>query len=394
MNCPEFDTLMMLMDGELQGEDLKAVSEHVMSCSNCRKIIDSQIKLETSWRDSFVIPESDKFRRLEQDIFNRINSHSRWKAFIPAAAGIIAVLLGVKLIIGNQPTPDRITELSRGIREEEYMADDEYRSAEQTEILSENASEHVSDMIESAPVTVPSESFTTVEEEGSGKAVSGLEADGNVQEEIVQQVSVHEEVSIVGSTSTIDSSDRGSDGQSLTSDSEIAAGAAVGGSGGLYGYCATEESEESEVPAEATGIEVAEDAGYEIQMDEICDVTLSLDTDTAGLETVQTVQTASGISDETEDNRSEVQSGELIFRFNDFPAGCMESPDEGVYVELAFDADGMPDSCTILLLDSLCAGWNDYIPFYYRDTVLVVPLSDVQSLFIGESAVTVESMEE
>jgi len=391
MKCPEFDTLMMFLDGELPEEELEAVSKHVMSCSNCRKIIDSQRKLETSWRDSFVIPENEQFRRLEQSIYNRINRHSRWRALVPAAAGIIAVLLGVKLIINNRPAPDRITELYRGIREEEYVIDDRSIIGDQMERISGIDSEHLDDLNESAPVAIPSDVQTTVEEV-TEETISWHDAEGTFLEQEVQMGSAQEEEIIAGSMSIADSPDQESDGQSPTSDTEIATGAAAGGSGGFYGYTITEESEEYEAPAEAvTGIAAAEDSGCEIQMDETCDILFSLDTDTAGLETVQTVSIN---SDEIEDNRSSIQAGEIHSRLNGFTADYSESSAEEVFVELAFDADGIPDSFTVLLLDSLCAGWSDYIPFYYRDTVLTVPISDLQSLFMDESAVTVESMEE
>ncbi|MEN8209766.1 MAG: zf-HC2 domain-containing protein, partial [Candidatus Fermentibacteria bacterium] len=112
MNCPDFDTLMMLLDGELPSARMKEVSEHVRLCSRCRNLIDSQRKLETSWRDSFTAPKEDDFRSMEWIIYRRMNRRSRWKFFVPAAAGIIAVLLGVKLIMENQPFKGRISESS------------------------------------------------------------------------------------------------------------------------------------------------------------------------------------------------------------------------------------------------------------------------------------------
>ncbi|NOQ21718.1 MAG: hypothetical protein GQ565_03570 [Candidatus Aegiribacteria sp.] len=336
MNCPDFDTLMMLLDGELEEEKLKEVSEHLMLCSRCRYLIDSQRNLETSWRDSFVTPEDDKFRSMECSIFNRINRRSRWKIFVPAAAAIIAVLLGVKLIL-DKPFPGRVTELSRGGR---------------------------------AEYPVDNVQFGDVPEESLTSDIDGIDSENDVSTGDVT-------AEITGKT----------EGYSLA-DVEPAQPQSSAGEN------SAEEHEEIEIPEEIISMGAVEGSSLEEQMDDISDIiTLSLDADTTGLGTAGTMPSFTSTSEETEDNRALNQSGEYYSRLHE-TSGCgMNASGADIYIELVFDAAGQPDSSTALLLDSLFAGWSDYIPFVYRDTVLVVPLADVQELFMESTAVPAETIE-
>jgi hypothetical protein len=45
----------------------------------------------------------------------------------------------------------------------------------------------------------------------------------------------------------------------------------------------------------------------------------------------------------------------------------------------------MPDSTTALLLDSLFPDWSLYIPFAFRDTVLIATPGEVRLRLTGES---------
>lgn len=376
MNCPDFDTLMMLLDGELEEEKLNEVSAHLVSCCRCRDLIDSQKNLEASWRDSFVTPDTDKFRSMEWIIYRRMNRRSRWKFFVPAAAGIIAVLLGVKLIMDNQPFKGRVTELSRDGRTE--YASYTLRLVEETDelldsgidgtdnetvseiapdqtsvdrdILAEGGTLETTSRVDNYSITDGEMPESASEEEDAGE--SSLRCISSLVQEIDQQT-------IVGGVVT-----------------ESVSGA--GGSAGFSGY----GIEETEIAFETTFMGDAVETGcFEEQTDDISDITLSLDADTTELAAAQTVASSVSPCDESQDNRALPQSIEYYSRFHDLPDHKMDSLKANIYVELVFDADGQPDSCTALILDSLFPDWSDYISLEYSDTVLVIPLADIQQLF-------------
>ena len=56
MKCPDFETLMLFLDGELEGDELSEVAGHVDSCPECLRILKTQRRLEESWRDDFEYP--------------------------------------------------------------------------------------------------------------------------------------------------------------------------------------------------------------------------------------------------------------------------------------------------------------------------------------------------
>ncbi len=387
MNCPDFETLMAMLDGELREEQLKAVSEHVMSCGKCRKIIDSQRKLEASWRDSFVEPDNKEFRSLERSVFNRINRRWRWKALVPAAAGIIAVLLGVKLILNNQPSLDRVTDLSR-TEHLEYVTDAEKSGEEQIEFLPSGVGDIENETAESTPDFDSSESWLSSEDAVLQTfSDTGYGYDGVVEGELAQT-----QVVVVGGCA--EESLRGSVGFVQETDREIITGGAVAGSGGGGNfYNATEELEESETTDEIIFMGAEEIPVCEEPVEINRDITLSLDADTTGLETATTVTSTVSAPEAMEDNMVSDRSTESYTRFHEFSYGNLEVADGEVYVKLAFDVNGIPDSSTAFLLDSLFADWNEYIPFYCKDTLLIVPLADVQDLLMDGNIEPAETIE-
>jgi len=367
MNCPDFDILMLMIDGELKEDKLKEISEHLKSCGRCRNLIDSQKILEASWRDSFVIPESNLFRTIEREIFNRINRRSRWKSFIPAVAGIIAVLIGVKLIMNNQPSLDRVIGVSRDIQLEygdatgrsvdefDVEAPEEFLSvsgcAEGSEVLTEDAEEATSTEFNYADVAVDGsvQPQCSIEEEDTGESLRG--GIGFIHETDWQIV--------VGGTGV---------------------GAGSGGGGG----------EDIVVAGEIALEQENEECFAGQQVDGIDYIKLSMDADTTGLETVTTVVSA---PEEMIETCLSTQSDTFYNRYHEVSDLTNEFQMQKVYIELAFDADGEPDSSTALLLDSLFIGWSDYIPFVLRDTVIVIPLMDLYELFSNESVDFLETIE-
>jgi hypothetical protein len=391
MNCPDFNTLMMLLDSELTGEKLKEVSEHVKSCSRCRDLIDSQRKLEASWRDGFVTPKDDKFRSMEWIIYRRMNRPSRWKFFVPAVAGIIAVLLGVKLIMNNEPFKGRETEFLRESRIDyvSYTLRFEYMRDEST--VSDIDGAELETALENEAVIAPDESDDSVEDvlvEITSEQLGFGATDGAPE---LPQSSTEEE----------DEAEflRGAGGPAQASDQETIVGGAVtgsasGGSGGagFPGY--VEECGESELAfGTVFGDDTLEDICQGEMIDETCEITRTLDTDTTVLVTAQTVDLSVSPCEESQDNRAFHQYYEYHSRLNETSDNDIGVWKGDIYIELVFDADGQPDSSTALLLDSLFSGWSDYISFIYRDTVLVIPLADIQQLLVESSSVPAQTIE-
>ncbi|MCD4700757.1 MAG: hypothetical protein K8S24_02770 [Candidatus Aegiribacteria sp.] len=391
MNCPDFNTLMMLLDSELTGEKLKEVSEHVKSCSRCRDLIGSQRKLEASWRDSFVTPKDDKFRSMEWIIYRRMNRPSRWKFFVPAAAGIIAVLLGVKLIMNNEPFKGRDTEFLREGRIDYVSYTLRFENMRDESTLSDIDVPDYETVLEGTTVTVPPDSDIStgwVSTETACEAEDISIADGVLE---MPQSAVDGE----GAGEHL----RGAGDFAQESDQENIVGGAVtgstsGGSGGagFPGY--VEECGESELAfGTVSGDDAVEDICHGDMIDETCEITCTLDTDTTGLATAQTVDLSVSPCEESQDNRAFHQYYEYHSRFNETSDNDMGVCKGDIYVELVFDADGQPDSSTVLLLDSLFSGWSDYISFIYRDTVLVIPLADIQQLIVESSTVPAQTIE-
>ncbi len=390
MNCPDFDTLMMLLDGELEEERVKEVSEHLRHCSRCRNLIDSQRKLETSWRDSFVTPEEDKFRIMEWIIYRRMNRRARWKFFVPAAAGIIAVLLGVKLIMDNEPFKGSITELSRESRAdyESYTLRFEYVQDESTVSDIDGFDSEETDADGSIPT--PVEELVSVEDV-SAETISESVGYGITEVELAVLQPANEEDGPEDSLRGIGSITQEADRMIAAGGEALTGGA--GGSAGPGGLVYEEECEEIELPGEMVCSGAVEGICPEEQMDDIACVTLSTDADTAVFAGSETVPSSTGVCEDTEDNSGWNQSSDFYSRYHDTSEHDIGASKTDIYVKLVFDAGGQPDSSTALLLDSLFASWSDYIPSVYRDTVLVVPLTGISELFEEGSAVPAQTIE-
>ena len=392
MNCPDFDTLMMLLDGELEEERSKEVSEHLRHCSRCRNLIDSQRNLETSWRDNYVTPEEDKFRIMEWIIYRRINRRARWKFFVPAVAGIIAVLLGVKLIMDNEPFKGRITELSREGRTEyeSYTLQLDYVQEESTISDIDGFGPEETDADGSIPA--PVEELLSAEDV-SGETISESVGYGITEVELAVLQPVNEEDGSEDALRGRDSIAQEADRMIAVGGEPLAGGAGGSGSAGPGGLVYEEECGETELPAEIVCSGAVEGICPEEQMDDIASITLSSDADTAVSDDSETVPSSTVVCENTEDNSGWNQSSDYYSRYHDtfeHDIGDYKADD---YVELVFDSEGQPDSSTALLLDSLFASWSDYIPSIYRDTVLVVPMAGIQEFFEEGSTVPAQTIE-
>ncbi len=392
MNCPDFDTLMMFLDDELGEERMKEVSHHVESCRRCRNLIDSQRNLETSWRDSFVTPEDNKFRSMEWIIYRRINRRARWKFFVPAAAGIIAVLLGVKLIIDNQPFKGRVTELSRD-RQTEYVSYTLQFVEERDELPASGIDGFDSEgTTVDGSITAPADRIDSIEDvsaETTSEAVGYGTANAEPVDRQFAVLADTVEEYLRGSSSTAQETDL----HTVAGGEVIAGGSGGTGSVGFGGLINEVEYEEAEIPEEIILAGAVEGCSPEEQTDDTGDTTLSFDADTAGLAACETVHSSTGVFNDMEDNMVVNQSCDYYSRVHETSDHDMNTTKADIYVELVFDEGGQPDSSTALLLDTLFAGWSDYIPFVYRDTVIIVPMAGISELFVESSIVPAETIE-
>jgi hypothetical protein len=427
MICPDFDTLMKYLDGELQGERLREVSSHVDSCSECRRILDSQMRLEQAWRDDFVYPDETSFRAMEDEIYGRFRAGSgsfvkrTWKGILPVAAGIIAALIGVKLIVGTGPGLDRMSDVMRN----------RASSSEMMEGLPEDAAfDRVEDL--ENPVTADSLStglhWDSTCSDGAPAPVEESEVivgfGSSSQDEVedlcqdagtVQEVSGAVEGAAGGSTSVSQTPEEVSDelpestagllNETLSGEEaargQYAENASTAGSPDQiseafvecddvfeesitegYGMIADAFHEEQFQAGDQSGMDYYEAGEAEEQEEEVL---LSLDADTTGLQSVQTVSPQSEICRAASDMRSDSADADAVHTRPIGPGLDM------MFVSLGFDSLGIPDSTTRTLLDSLSPGWRDYIPFQFRDTVVVVPLAEVQDMIVRGHEATVET---
>ncbi|MBN2587831.1 MAG: hypothetical protein JXR55_11105, partial [Candidatus Fermentibacteraceae bacterium] len=131
---------------------------------------------------------------------------------------------------------------------------------------------------------------------------------------------------------------------------------------------------------------------------------ISLDSDTAGLSLAETVSStvaveqddqesiSSGIVAETGEEGEELQLEQAQTCFC-YPDDSFYGYAEDITVCMVFDSLGMPDSSTAALLDSLSPCWRDYIQYEFKDTVLVIPLADVNDLVLHGGSMPAEMME-
>ncbi|MFO8183280.1 MAG: hypothetical protein R6U39_03830 [Candidatus Aegiribacteria sp.] len=342
MKCPDFDTLMMFLDGELRDDMMRQVSEHLRSCDRCGKVLASQRRLERSWRDDFEYPENDEFRRAEDELFRRMHRSGGWKVLLPAAAGIIAALLGVKLILGSGPTLDRVSAVARSRMEQSvHPAPEALEAEEEPAVFQDSAVIGRSDDLET-PESAGESMNRDIPDAGSRSyGLSGYTAADEAPEETEEMLRDATEGTAAARDEALPGSSRGE-----TAEEQVEVDGMAGG------LAAMEEAQE---PA----------------------ITLSLDSDTMGLETVSTETTRhSGDLDSAPESSYWIEEAEA---------------EPGLL--LVFDAGGWPDSATALLLDSLLPDWRDYIQVEFEDTVMVVPPDDLDDLIRNGSILPEQATE-
>ncbi|OPL18850.1 MAG: hypothetical protein AVO35_02640 [Candidatus Aegiribacteria sp. MLS_C] len=383
MSCPDFEKLMLYLDGELDEEDLRIVREHLEDCEECRRILATQSRLEESWRNDFRFPEGSEFRRMEDRIFGRVHGRRGWRSMIPVAAGIIAVLLGVKLILTGNPSLDRVSSTAAEWTKDYTMEDTRVGVPGRT-------GEHSGP---EAPGPAPESPEETAEQP--------LEE----HEELVEEMIVdHDGTGDAATRSLVDETSvmRQQVASDVTEDMESSGSFAYGG-GVLRGSAQVEQDEipsahDSSVFAEEAagliGQTPQEEAGERWETGTAAD-------DTALIRSAEVVPDMTGVTTSESDRYlseglEEVEAQDETVCFEEELVSCppeyFNRTDDGC-VALVFDGEGMPDSLTAVLLDSLSPGWRDYIKPVFMDTVMVVPLADLNEILRYGGGVPAETTE-
>jgi hypothetical protein len=414
MSCKvSFDELMALLDGEVPEERADALRRHIGGCPQCLRILESQRGLENAWRESFTYPEPERFREMEEKTAWRLGSlhsrSSRWSVIIPAAAAAVAVLLGVKLIFLDGPAlPALLPSTEEETFELETLAPESAPgdAAEGQAAFADTASDGTvtlgeqSDLIRlsfdyAPPAQEPSESVggaPVPATQGYGMNAETVYGSGEIQDD-----SQH-------STSMMDTGT----GQASEECAEGIDGLAAGGGGGGMSFGATGFSPglggTTEIPDEAV---TRPESGSDFFMDGDVErnaemLVLTLDQETPADESTLFESLLGRLDQEEEADvsagdelSSPAEAGLLagaeqallpvsvctsVTEEGGASASCVRSES----LTLVFDPLGMPDSSTVLLLDSLFPDWSLYIPFAFRDTVLIATPGEVRLRLTGE----------
>lgn len=420
MKCPDFETLMLLLDGELPADRMNEVSLHVHSCERCSRITSSQNNIETSWRDGFKSPVTDRFRELEQTVFDslRFGRKRRWTAVLPVAAAIAAVLLGIKLILSEKPSFDSVTRhsLYRDVEDassieqrtetaQEYPAAglEEFQSVAECEEIEDadiDELEVVSMQTGAAPVdretgeefeesdgtVMVSEECITPDEMSTTDPFSGLSPDAPDYGE----VSV--ERGMIGGIT------EGDNIGYLATTAGAGGGASAGGAGeelhsSSVGSISYTDVTSDEDQCEFEGVSVDSNRMLESPEEPVSsedsEPAIFMSDDAVGLATASTVCSGS------EQVRNDIFESDLPCEASTAQdtSGLSLDFQSEFYVELVFKSNGEPDSLTALLLDSLIPCWYEYIPFELVDTVLVIPVAEIHDLLIDGDYSHVEAIQ-
>lgn len=370
MSCPDFEKLMLYLDGELHEEELHRVREHLEGCVECRRVLATQSRLEESWRSGFSFPEGSEFRRMEDRIFRRVHGRRGWRSIIPVAAGIIAVLLGVKLILSENPSLDRVSSTAMEWTEDYSL---ESNRGEVRGRAGEPSGPEATGPVQETPEDTAEQPLEEQEE-----LIEGMIADHDRTGEPATRSLLDETASAQHQVAS-----------EVTDDMEETVGSAFGG-GALRGSDQAGQDEildiaDAAVSEEETAGLLGRSVEHGAEEDREPEAGIA---DTSVLQSAPAVPDMTGIStSESESCLSagpeEVEAQQETVSLEEGIAYCPSEYynrlDDG-YLVLAFDENGMPDSMTAVLLDSLSPGWRDYIQSEFMDTVMVVPLSDLNDL--------------
>lgn len=214
MSCPDKQILSAWMDNELKETEAERITNHVNSCSECKRYINSQKLLETVWREGWQDPAKKDFEQMRDTLKQNSPSKKWWKSERTwyVAAVICAAYLGVKIfVLDNAGTS--LSEIAISETYNESVPGSPV-SHEQEESVFEAEIEIVEE------VSIPIES----EDEEIGDDIAGLLEESEAEEEEIVFYDL-QAVDLIETSSSVDGSTGVSSGYSTT----------AYGSGGLAG---------------------------------------------------------------------------------------------------------------------------------------------------------------
>ncbi len=355
MKCPEFTELMRLHDGELTEGETKAILSHLDACTDCRRTIDYLRKTEQAWREDYREPTDAQFSLLKEKLMKEVFPKRKLQKFIPAVAAVLIALLGTTFILINRDTvvSEALQDDHLAVQEPMGKPDSSDDTAEPVQPAGQagdtasrffdGETEEVLTSEEETPInTAESEDSGTasnvIAADGSSGSDSGLECEGtgDLKRDIITGGTVADEESLPESIVE-------SDEVVITYGASSSAGGCPPGNSGTQ---LTAEQNDSALQQPSGDAEVCES----ILLREATEISLS-----------------AGMVGSTEE--SESQNLEQA-----------ESVDTIPHYRITLLQNGIPDSLSTIVLDSLFSGWRDYIPLMLVDSVLAEMPDELENI--------------
>jgi|GEM_PF-5327779 len=394
--CPSFRELMALMDGELAEDLRRKVEEHLESCARCRSIVDSQQRMEQSWRDAFEAPPESGFRRMRKEVMQRdgSSSGSRLLRFgLPVAAALIAALIGLRLFVpgvgGLLGTESPSVSAAR--RAEETMATtrDESGAAEQAPAGAaggeiEETAEYAQQQVDTTAITSAEPAEVAAHREPGPSGIDDVPTDatesvsrtGREDADLAVQTGAGEAPAPEEAEEEVDQSFMG-----------------AGSGGGAAGCVTVSESVDVSSEDESAGLGEAapEMTSLEVGQEESAPMSCppesvwvsqetarqpgedSLDAAAAYGMGLALVEKDEDAADSTARVRSSISHDGTI-------AGSAAQWDSTFMLHLTFDSAGGVSSDREQLLDSLAGGWRDSLQGLHADTTVTLTLQRILEL--------------
>ncbi len=376
--CPGFEDLMALMDGELSESRRRELEEHLRRCSDCRRIIEVQRRMESSWRDAYESPPESRFGELRRNVLESGRSPARGRLLkfgLPIAAALIAALVGLRLfvpgvggLLGTVDSPSASaarraqeametrteTVVEGQVPQQEAEAGPEELSGAASEPAgtesgrtAEEAEETVAQQIEGGASSSSADDVSTDGREGSGY-YAGRDDETQAEAEAPPREAAEEEADwdvqtgggAMGYGAGAQSAESGEQQEPAASPEQSPDNGAAGGEG-----LESRGEAESVAVSDAVGLSVLQEA--------------AADRDSAALDQCDTTREELAVS----------RSADVRSR---------------LYLELDFDSAGAVSADRETMLDSLAPFWRDSLRGRHADTALVITLQELLEILASE----------
>jgi hypothetical protein len=380
--CPSFEELMALIDGELSARRRAELEEHLGTCGYCRSVVDTQRRMESSWRESYRDPADSDLESMRRRVMDGAPASPRkgrlLRFGLPIAAALVAALLGLRLfvpgtggLLGTVDTPasraarraEQHMEAGTGGMPAEEAApetvdslpafDDEFVQEQEEAVV--GAVEDPTDG--SAPLAEPSAGLGMAQG-GGGASTSGAASPGEAGEICAQGL---DDAAVADGTAAEDAVTRSMDAtvSSVATEEE-------GGGTDETPLAGAEAEDELQTDADLRQAG-APPAGPEPDSDR----TAASASGEAGL--VLEEHEAPELSDSAAVRmRDDDESGAgALAAF-----ACATEPQ---VFEVRFDSAGVPSADRGALLDSIAPGWRGSLEGLYADTTLMLDAGEIAS---------------